>query len=135
MKSARAPCKRIARRQFNQCFLNLKPVNLEPGHCLEDAAGRQLVSDVPLCAMLSGGLDNSILSALAGAEYRKRGKTLHTWSVDYADNSRYFHAGRFVPSEDAHSAPDFFGVMTTAAGKILKPLPPKALGRYKFMSG
>jgi len=68
---------------------------------VEDAARRQLISDVPLCTMLSGGLDSSILSALAAAEYRKRGETLHTWSVDYAGNSRYFHAGRFVPSEDA----------------------------------
>ncbi len=68
---------------------------------VESAVRRQLVSDVPLCTMLSGGLDSSILSALAAAEYRKRGETLHTWSVDYADNSRYFHAGRFVPSEDA----------------------------------
>lgn len=68
---------------------------------VEDAARRQLVSDVPLCAMLSGGLDSSILSALAAAEYRKRGEVLHTWSVDYADSSKYFHAGRFVPSEDA----------------------------------
>lgn len=68
---------------------------------LEDAVRRQLVSDVPLCTMLSGGLDSSILSALAGAEYRRRGEPLHTWSVEYADSSRYFHAERFVPSEDA----------------------------------
>lgn len=68
---------------------------------VEDAVQRQLISDVPLCTMLSGGLDSSILSALAAAEYRKRGETLHTWSVDYADSSRYFQAGRFVPSEDA----------------------------------
>lgn len=68
---------------------------------LDEEGRRQLVSDVPLCTMLSGGLDSSILSALAGAEYRKQGKTLHTWSVDYADSSQYFRAGRFVPSEDA----------------------------------
>ncbi len=68
---------------------------------VEDAARRQLVSDVPLCTMLSGGLDSSILSALAAAEYRRQGRTLDTWSVDYADSSKYFHAGRFVPSEDA----------------------------------
>lgn len=68
---------------------------------VEDAVRRQLVSDVPLCTMLSGGLDSSILSALAAAEYRRQGKTLHTWSVDYADSSKYFHAGQFVPSEDA----------------------------------
>lgn len=68
---------------------------------VEDSVRRQLVSDVPLCTMLSGGLDSSILSALAASEYRKRGETLHTWSVDYAESSQYFHAGRFVPSEDA----------------------------------
>ncbi len=51
--------------------------------------------------MLSGGMDHSILFALAGAEYRKQGKTRHTWSMDYADSSQYFRAGRFVPSEDA----------------------------------
>ena len=65
------------------------------------AVQRQLVSDVPLCAMLSGGLDSSILSALAAENYRKEGWTLDTWSVDYRDNYDYFHAGRFVPSEDA----------------------------------
>lgn len=68
---------------------------------VEDAVRRQLVSDVPLCTMLSGGLDSSILSALAAEEYRRRGEPLHTWSVDYAESSWYFQAGRFVPSEDA----------------------------------
>ena len=66
-----------------------------------DAVKRQLVSDVPLCTMLSGGLDSSILSALAAKAYRDEGRTLDTWSVDYQDNHDYFRAGRFVPSEDA----------------------------------
>lgn len=68
---------------------------------VSDAVKRQLVSDVPLCTMLSGGLDSSILSALAAENYRREGRTLDTWSVDYRDNHAYFHAGRFVPSEDA----------------------------------
>ncbi len=67
----------------------------------ESAVKRQLVSDVPLCCMLSGGLDSSILSALAAKHYRAEGRQLTTWSVDYTDNSRYFRSGAFVPSEDA----------------------------------
>lgn len=68
---------------------------------VRDAVRRQLVSDVPLCTMLSGGLDSSILSALAAEQYRAEGRVLDTWSVDYQDNHDYFRAGRFVPSEDA----------------------------------
>src|SRR5699024_11159585 len=53
---------------------------------IEDAAKRQLVSDVPLATFLSGGLDSSILSMLASRTLRARGETLHTFSVDYRDN-------------------------------------------------
>ena len=35
------------------------------GKALEDAVHRQLMSDVPYCVLLSGGLDSSITSALA----------------------------------------------------------------------
>ena len=34
---------------------------------LEDSVKRQLVTDVPLCAMLSGGLDSSIITAFASS--------------------------------------------------------------------
>nr|WP_297177313.1 asparagine synthase (glutamine-hydrolyzing) [uncultured Agathobaculum sp.] len=65
-----------------------------------DAAKRQLVSDVPLACFLSGGLDSSILSMLAAKEYAARGETLHTWSVDYRDNDKYFTKNSFQPSGD-----------------------------------
>ncbi|MDY3619210.1 asparagine synthase (glutamine-hydrolyzing) [Agathobaculum sp.] len=66
-----------------------------------DAATRQLVSDVPLATFLSGGLDSSILSMLAAKDYAKRGETLHTWSVDYRDNDKYFQKSRFQPNSDS----------------------------------
>lgn len=68
---------------------------------LIDSIERQLVSDVPLCTFLSGGLDSSIISAVAARKYRRDGKVLHTFSVDYKGNRENFHASRFQPDEDA----------------------------------
>lgn len=65
-----------------------------------DAAQRQLVSDVPLSCFLSGGLDSSILSMLAAKDYAAHGQTLHTWSVDYRDNDKYFTKSNFQPNSD-----------------------------------
>lgn len=66
-----------------------------------DSVKRQLVSDVPLCCFLSGGLDSSIISAIAAGEFRRQGKRLSTWSIDYKDNHKNFHASSFQPDEDA----------------------------------
>ncbi|MBP1543646.1 MAG: asparagine synthase (glutamine-hydrolyzing) [Oscillospiraceae bacterium] len=68
---------------------------------ITDAVKRQLVSDVPLCCFLSGGLDSSVISAIAAEEFRKRGEQLCTWSIDYRDNHRNFTASSFQPDEDA----------------------------------
>ena len=72
-----------------------------------DAVERQLVSDVPVCTFLSGGLDSSIISAIADKEFHLRDKTLHTFSVTYKDNAKYFAAGKFQPNSDD----DFIGLM------------------------
>lgn len=77
------------------------PTTVERTHELIcDAAQRQLVSDVPLACFLSGGLDSSILSMLAAKDYAARGETLHTWSVDYRDNDKYFTKSIFQPNSD-----------------------------------
>lgn len=64
---------------------------------IEDAARRQLISDVPLCTFLSGGLDSSILSMLAARHMQ----SLHTFSVDYRDNEKYFTKSIFQPNSDS----------------------------------
>jgi asparagine synthase (glutamine-hydrolysing) len=69
---------------------------------LFDAIDRQLVSDVPLCTFLSGGLDSSVISAVAARKFAAEGKgQLHTYSVDYKGNRENFRKSLFQPDEDA----------------------------------
>jgi len=68
---------------------------------LADTVERQLVSDVPICTLLSGGLDSSALTAFAAEYYGRTSQgNVHTFSVDYADNDKHFHAHEFQPNFD-----------------------------------
>ena len=68
---------------------------------LTGAIQRQLVSDVPLCTLLSGGLDSSVITAVAARTYREQGREpLDTYSFDYTDNDKYFRASAFQPDAD-----------------------------------
>ncbi len=70
-------------------------------YLLEDSIKRQLVSDVPLCSMLSGGLDSSIITAYASNYYSSKGlQPLETYSVDYIDNDKNFVKSDFQPNSD-----------------------------------
>lgn len=67
---------------------------------LIDIVKRQIISDVPLCTFLSGGLDSSALSALAAREYVKQGKILSTYSFEYKGNRQNFKKSLFQPQGD-----------------------------------
>lgn len=67
---------------------------------LTDAIHRQLVSDVPLCTFLSGGLDSSLISSVAADEYKKHGDRLSTYSFEYEGNKQNFKSSLFQPQGD-----------------------------------
>ena len=78
---------------------------------LEDSIQRQLVSDVPLCTLLSGGLDSSIITKFANDYYQKNNlPTLNTYSVDYIDNDKNFVKSDFQPNSDSY----YIALMTNA---------------------
>ena len=70
-------------------------------YLLEDSIQNQLVSDVPICTFLSGGLDSSIITLYA-ADYCHKNNlpTLNTYSVDYIDNDKNFQKTDFQPNSD-----------------------------------
>lgn len=68
---------------------------------LIDTVERQLISDVPVCTLLSGGLDSSALTALTVQSYNRRGMgKIDTYSVDYVDNDQFFKSHAFQPNAD-----------------------------------
>ncbi|AST56448.1 asparagine synthase [Thermoanaerobacterium thermosaccharolyticum] len=70
-------------------------------YLLDDASKRQLVSDVPLCSLLSGGLDSTAVSVFANEKLKKLGSKLKTYSVDYIGNDKYFKPNQFQPNSDS----------------------------------
>lgn len=67
---------------------------------VQDSIRRQMVSDVPICTFLSGGVDSSLVSAVCAAELNKQGKKLATFSFDFVGNQKNFKANAFQPSQD-----------------------------------
>lgn len=69
-------------------------------YLVRDAIERQMVSDVPVCSFLSGGLDSSIVTAVASEYLNKQGGRLNTFSFDFTGNERYFTKNAFQPAQD-----------------------------------
>jgi len=63
---------------------------------LTDSIKRQMVSDVDIACLLSGGLDSSIITAIVSKNKEK----LDTYSIDYEDNEKYFQKTKFTVSQD-----------------------------------
>lgn len=67
---------------------------------VEDSIERQMVSDIPICSFLSGGLDSSLVTAICQNKLKKRGRILNTFSFDFKDNTKNFRANSFQSSLD-----------------------------------
>ena len=77
---------------------------------LEGAIKRQMVSDVPIATFLSGGLDSSIVTAVA-SEVKK---DLETFTITYEGNEKSYVSNKFQVSSDS----SFIGYMNEEYGLI-----------------
>lgn len=66
---------------------------------LTDSIKRQMVSDVPIATLLSGGLDSSLITAIVANNKKDK---LTTYSIDYEGNDKFFKKTDFTVSLDEH---------------------------------
>ena len=66
---------------------------------LTDSIKRQMVSDVPIATLLSGGLDSSLITAVVANNMEDK---LTTYSIDYEGNDKFFKKTEFTVSLDEH---------------------------------
>lgn len=90
--------KRYWQIKENDFFDNYIECTKKVNKLLTNSIKRQMVSDVNICTLLSGGLDSSIISAVCSREI----ENLNTFSIDYEDNQKYFKANEFQISSDKY---------------------------------
>ena len=82
-------------------------------YLIKDAIRMQMLSDIPICTFLSGGLDSSIVTAVTAGELKKQGKVLSTYSFDFEGNETFFEANSFQPTQDAPYAKEMSEFLNT----------------------
>ena len=85
------------------CYDNEKTAIEKIHYLVEDSCKRQLISDVGICTMLSGGIDSSILTKIA----KDNILDLTTYSIDYLNNDTDFTSNIYQQTKDS----DFVKIM------------------------
>lgn len=67
---------------------------------LDDIVRRQMVSDVPRCTLLSGGLDSSAMTAIAARQLAENGETVRSFAVDFVGQADNFVADELRATPD-----------------------------------
>ncbi len=80
-----------------------------------DSVQKQLIGDVPLSTMLSGGLDSSIITAIT----KQYVQPLSTYSITYEDQEKYFHAYEYQTSMDDDYIQEMIDLYHTDHQKIV----------------
>ncbi len=79
---------------------------------LQDAVKRQMISDIPICTFLSGGVDSSLITAICANELKLKNKQIKSYSFDFIDNDKNFKSNSFQPSQDR----PYVDIMVAATG-------------------
>lgn len=66
---------------------------------VEDSIKKQMISDVPICTFLSGGIDSSLVTAVC-CKHLDKDAVLATYSFDYEGNDIHFKSNSFQPTQD-----------------------------------
>ncbi len=92
------------------------------------AARAQLEADVPLCSLLSGGIDSTVLTALLADELRLRegpGARIRSYAVDYSDQAESFTGDVLRTGHDTPYATEAGALLGTDHSTVV--LDPRAL--------
>lgn len=89
--------------ETKECTDTQKEAISQIHYLVTDATKRQLVSDVGISSMLSGGLDSSILTKIAHDNI----SDITTFSIDFKDNDKDFTANPYQQTKDS----DFVKIM------------------------
>lgn len=92
-------CKRYWKLVTRKCTDSFEEASYKVRNYLTDSIKRQMVSDVDIATLLSGGLDSSIISAVVATNKKNK---LTTYSIDYEDNDKYFKKNDFQVSLDEY---------------------------------
>ena len=89
-------------------------------YLIKDSVERQLADGNNTLALLSGGIDSSIISKYASDYYKNKfGKRLKTFSVDYIDQEKNFVKNDFQPNTDNYYIDQMVDFLDTEHTKIL----------------
>lgn len=102
---------KVFNESIDECVYNTR-------NLLTDSIRKQLISDVPVCTFLSGGLDSSIISYVASEVFKNKNMKLTTYSIDYTDNDKYFKSSLYQPTSDNYWAQEMANILNTNHIKV-----------------
>lgn len=99
IKNGEITIKRYWNVETKECNDTFEEAKDKVRELLTASIKRQMVSDVPIATLLSGGLDSSLITAIVAKNQEDR---LSSYSIDYEGNDKYFKKTDFTVSLDEH---------------------------------